>query len=320
MGCGPSRGPAAAVAPGTDDGADDDKHEPQQGVKNKVPAAVSVRSVKSFLQNSPNGGIGNGGNNSGAGAFRFYAIRDKYETLEEVTEGLRAAGLESSNLIVALDYTKSNTWTGKHSFGGKNLHHIDPEGRVPNEYQRCISVIGQTLASYDDDGLIPTFGFGDATTTDRSVFPFFPDRPARGFEEVLARYRELTPRVVLGGPTNFAPAIEAAIQIVEQTKAYHILLIIADGQVTNRAHTDAALVRASHYPLSIIICGVGDGPWEEMAKLDDELPSRAFDNVQFVNATAIFAKWPSNPEVAFAVAALMEVPEQYLSIRKLGLI
>jgi hypothetical protein len=35
----------------------------------------------------------------------------QYETLEEVQEALRRAGLESSNLIVALDYTKSNTWT-----------------------------------------------------------------------------------------------------------------------------------------------------------------------------------------------------------------
>lgn len=34
------------------------------------------------------------------------------------------------------------------------------------------------------------------------------------------------------GPTSFAPIIDAAIDIVERTKGqYHVLVIIADGQV-----------------------------------------------------------------------------------------
>jgi len=39
----------------------------------------------------------------------FYTIRDKYETYDELQNALRQAGLESSNLILAIDYTKSNT-------------------------------------------------------------------------------------------------------------------------------------------------------------------------------------------------------------------
>ena len=36
------------------------------------------------------------------------------------------------------------------------------------------------------------------------------------------------------GPTSFAPMIEGAIHIVEQSGGqYHVLLIIADGQVAN---------------------------------------------------------------------------------------
>jgi len=81
-----------------------------------------------------------------------------------------------------------------------------------------MEVVGKVMKPFDEDNMIPVFGFGDSTTTDRSVFPFFPDRPARGFEEALARYKELTPRVVMSGPTNFAPIIEAAIQIVQETK------------------------------------------------------------------------------------------------------
>jgi E3 ubiquitin-protein ligase RGLG len=114
----------------------------------------------------------------------------------------------------------------------------------------------------------------------------------------------------MAGPTNYAPAIEAACAIVAQTRMYHILVIVADGQVTNRAHTEAAIVKASELPLSIILVGVGDGPWDMMETFDDSLPQRKFDNFQFVNMTKLVEENPSNPDVAFAIGALMEIPEQ----------
>lgn len=39
---------------------------------------------------------------------QFGAIRDKYETIEQVQDGLKAAGLESSNLLIGIDFTYSN--------------------------------------------------------------------------------------------------------------------------------------------------------------------------------------------------------------------
>lgn len=47
---------------------------------------------------------------------------------------------------------------GKYSFNHKSLHYI---GNTPNPYEQAISIIGRTLSSFDEDNLIPCFGFGD---------------------------------------------------------------------------------------------------------------------------------------------------------------
>ncbi|KAJ4810669.1 copine family protein [Rhynchospora pubera] len=255
---------------------------------------------------------------------KYSRIGDDYRTLNQVTDALSHAGLESSNLIVGIDFTKSNEWTGKLSFGRRSLHDI---GTAQNPYEQAISIIGRTLSVFDEDNLIPCFGFGDASTHDQEVFSFYSDnRPCNGFEEALDRYREIVPNLRLAGPTSFAPIIETAISIVDSTGGqYHVLVIIADGQVTRSVDTQSgqlstqeratidAIVKASRYPLSIVLVGVGDGPWDMMHEFDDNIPSRAFDNFQFVNFTEIMSKSipTERKEAEFALAALMEIPSQY---------
>jgi len=250
----------------------------------------------------------------------FQAIADQFKTMEEVQEALRRSGLESSNLIIGVDFTKSNEWTGKNTFGGRCLHALDSGGLNP--YQRVMDVMCRTLEPFDDDKLIPVFGFGDATTKDTGVFPFFQDgRPCNGCAEVLARYAEIAPYAQLSGPTSFAPLINKAIEIVSQTRQYHILVIIADGQVSSIKPTADAIVRASSYPLSIIMVGVGDGPWEVMEKFDDELPQRRFDNFQFVDFHSVMTRpRVENYDCEFAVAALQEIPDQFAEIKRLQLL
>uniref|UniRef100_A0A803M709 RING-type domain-containing protein n=1 Tax=Chenopodium quinoa TaxID=63459 RepID=A0A803M709_CHEQI len=217
---------------------------------------------------------------------KYSRIADNYRTLDEVTAALAQAGLESSNLIVGIDFTKSNEWT--------------------------------------------------ASTHDQDVFSFYDeDRCCQGFEEVLSRYRELVPQLRLAGPTSFAPVIEMAMTIVEQSGGqYHVLLIIADGQVTRSVDTQQgnlspqeqktieAIVQASAYPLSIVLVGVGDGPWDMMREFDDNIPARAFDNFQFVNFTQIMSKNldPSKKQTEFALSALMEIPSQYKATLEHGIL
>ncbi|KAI5060080.1 hypothetical protein GOP47_0024500 [Adiantum capillus-veneris] len=255
----------------------------------------------------------------------------EFNDIYEVRNALNEAGLESASLIIGIDFTKSNEWTGRHSFDGMNLHTI--ANGVTNPYQHVISIVGTTLLGYDDDKKIPCFGFGDATTHDRKVFPFYHDgQPCHGIEGVLERYEQLVSHVTLSGPTSFAPLIHAAIDIVRQSgNQFHVLLIIADGQVTGdiglnggrlsqqEKETIDAIVAASNYPLSIVMVGVGDGPWHTMELFDDAIPTRKFDNFQFVNYTEICAEYrdPLERETEIATEALMEIPNQYSFIKQM---
>lgn len=254
----------------------------------------------------------------------FKPIPDRFTNLAQVQQAVRHAGLESSNLILGVDFTKSNTWTGRETFRNCCLH--DTTCGVANPYQQVIDVIGRTLEEFDDDRLIPAYGFGDATTGDKQCFAFNAnDRPSHGVQEVLSRYEEIADAVALAGPTSFAPVIHQAIDIVREEESYHILVIIADGQVTDASpygETARAIIEASHYPLSIVVVGVGDGPWHAMETYDDELPERHFDNFQFVDFNRVVHGCRDHQamEAQFALAALMEVPDQYSFIKSQGLL
>jgi E3 ubiquitin-protein ligase RGLG len=71
-----------------------------------------------------------------------------------------------------------------------------------------------------------------------------------------------------------------------------------------------------------VLVGVGDGPWDMMRQFDDNIPSRAFDNFQFVNFTEIMSRPvpASKKEAEFALSALMEIPEQFKAAINLQLL
>lgn len=58
-------------------------------------------------------------------------IRDSYETMKQFTEALKSAGLEKYNLLVAIDFTKSNTWQGDNTFDGKCLYFLTSRSGKP---------------------------------------------------------------------------------------------------------------------------------------------------------------------------------------------
>jgi E3 ubiquitin-protein ligase RGLG len=113
-----------------------------------------------------------------------------------------------------------------------------------------IKIVGKVLRAFDDDNIIPVYGFGDLSTKGDRCFPFKPNsKGCLGFEEVLEIYNGITPTLQFSGPTNFAPVIQETINTVKRDGGYHILVIIADGQVTNEEQTRNAIVQASNWPI-----------------------------------------------------------------------
>lgn len=247
-------------------------------------------------------------------------IPDQYKSFEELTAALRAAGVKKTQLIVGVDFTGSNLKAGTKTFGGRSLHDIsDPTS--PNPYEQALTVVSKALWEFDDDHRIPSYGFGDSTTKGNGVFAFQQnDVPCKGLTGCLGQYRKIVERSKLSGPTSFAPLIRQAVHIVRETNEYHILVIVADGQVSRECKqaTIDSIVEASKYALSIVMVGVGDGPWAAMDQFDDNLPNRCFDNFQFVDFNSVFTRYPlEKRETAFATHALMEIPAQYQAIKKL---
>ncbi len=136
-------------------------------------------------------------------------------------------------------------------------------------------------------------------------------------------YHKALEEVVLSGPTCFAPVIRrvaAEARVSEETgrACYHILLIISDGRVNDLEDTIAEIVKASALPLSIIICGVGDGDWADMDLLDSDnavLSHNGQDMVSDVVQFVPFRRYQHKP-ARLAEATLKEIPRQLLSYFK----
>lgn len=102
-----------------------------------------------------------------------------------------------------------------------------------NPYTSVMSILCKTLAAFDEDEQIPMYGFGNQDTKNHSVACFdAQERPMHTLDNVLRAYNSQIASVRLSGPTSFAPAVRKGIEIVRASGGqFHILVIIADGQV-----------------------------------------------------------------------------------------
>jgi len=249
----------------------------------------------------------------------------KFDLVQEPTFLDYLAGGTEISLMVSIDFTASNGNPNKPD----SLHRIDPQ--VPNEYARAIMSVGEILAGYNSDKMYPVYGFGAKLPPDYKtshLFPltFDPSRPeVLGVQGILSAYWSAISKVILHGPTNFAPTIAEAArraaqfyQMKHDVQAYLILLIITDGEITDMEDTLREIINASMLPMSIVIVGVGGADFTKMEILDGDdgrLSSggrvAARDIVQFVPMRQ-FAGDPYR----LASEVLAEIPKQFLEFMR----
>ncbi|CAL6093283.1 Copine_I [Hexamita inflata] len=248
-------------------------------------------------------------------------LPDKYKSFDELEAAMRSAGIESMQLILGFDFSKSNEWSGEKSYRAP-LHGANYQ----NPYLQVLSILEPIIPRFDDDGLIPAFRFGCLDTRDKTVLPLLApqvmDPHFKGFGELKSAYYQAIQQVRLSGPTTFAPLIYQAIEI---EKAYGgnqliILIIMTDGDVSNMQLDKQAIGEASKYPIAISCIGLGDGPFDKMVEFDDMQTGRAFDNFQFVDFTSFqqASTKCENPELALATLVFNELPDQVKDMKRLG--
>ncbi|KAM9487806.1 copine-3 isoform 2-T2 [Clarias gariepinus] len=260
--------------------------------------------------------------NSGVVSVKHCEIVKEYTFLDYIMGGCQI------NFTVGVDFTGSNG----DPKSPDSLHYISPNG--VNEYLSAIWSVGLVIQDYDSDKMFPAFGFGAQIPPNWQVSHEFPlnfntSNPfCAGVQGMVDAYRTCLPQVKLYGPTNFAPIIRHVSNFAQQARKqntasqYFVLLIITDGVITDMDQTRAAIVAASHLPMSIIIVGVGGADFTDMEILDGDdgrlkSPSgepAARDIVQFVP----YRKFQNASREALAQCVLAELPQQLASYFKLN--
>lgn len=228
------------------------------------------------------------------------AVSDASHPVAKVEES-KHKNLDDINfdLTFAIDFTASNQISGRKTFKGKCLHDIT--GDEPNFYERIIRDVGTQLKTCDNGKFrnFYAYGFGDEQSKDHSVFSLRTGKTVDSaltdsnyadiiyfyLNDLQETYRCIIPHIVKMGPTSIVPAINTAIDIVKKNERYHVLIIIVDGGIQNLDESIVAITNASStYPLSIFIIGVGDGPWDDMEILDQNVRNKsASTNFMFFN-------------------------------------
>lgn len=255
-----------------------------------------------------------------AGERRFTTYDDKGQKggdiiinqLQEITEydliDYLRNGLQIG-LSFAVDFTGSNGDPKSPS----SLHNLN---QGMNAYQAAISQVGKCVLPFDNDKMVPAYGFGAKVNgTYSDCFPLGTG-PCNGVQGILDAYSKAVKSVELWGPTNFAPVIrtaQGAARSLQKSNpmAYLVLVILTDGQITDFQETQNELVKAASLPMSVLIIGVGKEDFSQMDALDGDKgkltnsqgQSASRDIVQFVELKKV-----AQNDFAIAEAVLQELP------------
>jgi E3 ubiquitin-protein ligase RGLG len=248
--------------------------------------------------------------------FKKNKVTHNYKSLKDVGKDVSTSLGVKNNVIMGFDFT--------------HTHNVSVDRF--NKYQEVIRVIGITFFKSE---WIPCFGFNG-----KSCFSFTPNDKlgCYTFTSVMNMYNTIAPKTRHVTTRNFAPIIEEAIDIAKYGNKFYVLYIICEGQaIDGLKETRDAIVKASRYPLSIVIIGVNTNSNKEteMYKMYtdeklgfDDSHIRKWNNVYFVSFDKVMGGEPKlsdgrfsrEQEVDFSVAITKELSNQNTCVRALNII
>ena len=275
-----------------------------------------------------------------------------------VVRSLHDGGLHTAQLLVAVDFSRSNQWNGRKSFGGRGLHDTLTAG-VPTPYETVLEALATVMGEFDDaDATIPFHGFGHAEGDLFSLAEGGGD--CLDMADLLRRYRRVARDVVPDGErigaASLTPVIDLTIQEMnrrrgadESFEQLHVLLLVTDSDIPRPAglapsewsKEEAAFIdavrRASYFPLSVLVVGVGDGlsadadtpaasdtrpgapkSFSSLRQMGRGMHHRGgFENFHFVELGS--AALDNAATLRFAQQALGKLPAQWRTIQRLGI-
>lgn len=202
--------------------------------------------------------------NSGVLHLGTVESRKVHSFLDYITGGIELC------FHVAIDFTASNGIPSR----PESLHYMSPG--VPNKYINALFSVGKICEDYDSDKLMPAYGFG-ARMSGKVYHDFNLNMQQNpdcfGVMGIFDAYQRFLPHAELYGPTYFSPVIKLVTKIAQtqcEINKYHVLLILTDGVITDMDQTKLSIIEASHYPVSIIIVGIGNAEFDAMEELDSD--------------------------------------------------
>lgn len=229
-------------------------------------------------------------------------------------------------VIIFIDFTKS-TSTSKIKYGSKwlpgpsykefvNLHSANMK---PNPFEVLLSATVKMLwdhMGFERDGnkYIRMYGFGCNVTEDKHVFYMHPNNCKGAFGKTLEEldssvcqtYRSVRNSMCdnlanLSGPTDYSPSIFTALNTMinernQEGELKHTFMgMLVDGQTNNEDLTKQAFVRASYFPLFVVLLAIGNNKFDKLKNYDEIGTATYIDQNQ--------RKWENKRDIVQATIA-----------------
>ncbi|CAK75399.1 unnamed protein product (macronuclear) [Paramecium tetraurelia] len=217
----------------------------------------------------------NGKESSGVLQFNGFQFNPNYTLLEYCRGGLQL------KLITAIDFAASNG-----NFNDPNSLHYMKSNGAQSQYLQAITSLMEILICYDKDKSVPVYGFGckpkmNLINTNKTLSSFaLNDNPKDpeviGLDGIVQCYIKQLPHLCFDGPAKLTPSLKIAMDMAHQLKLqdsdkYQILLIFTNGQVGDMKEFINEVNAQQNLPLSIIIIGIGDGNFDELSALNNQV-------------------------------------------------